>query len=115
MRVLICGSRSWTDQDAINYAIFGLPLDSIIIHGAAAGADTLADQAAAMWGLTRYPYPADWAKYGRRAGPIRNQQMLDEGCPDLVIAFRRRGPSPGTDDMIKRARAEGIPVEIHEG
>lgn len=115
MRVLICGSRNWMDRDAIFHAVLGLPLDAAIIHGAAAGADTIADEAAEACKLVRYPYPADWQKHGRRAGPIRNQQMLDEGCPDLVIAFRKRGPSPGTDDMIRRARAEGLPVEIHEG
>ena len=115
MRVLICGSRSWDDSDAVAIEIANLPNDAVVIHGAAPGADSLAGRWALFYGLVVYEYPADWAKYGRRAGPIRNQQMLDEGSPDEVIAFRKRGPSPGTDDMIRRARAEGLPVRVIEG
>lgn len=115
MRVLICGSRNWTDGDAIAQVVADLPNDCAVIHGAARGADSLADRWADFYGLVRYPFPADWAKHGRRAGPIRNQQMLDEGVPDEVIAFRKRGASPGTDDMIRRARADGVLVRIIEG
>lgn len=115
MRVLICGSRDWTDEDAIFRALLCLPLDAAIIHGDARGADTIADRAAEALGIARYPFPAEWRKHGRRAGPIRNRQMLDEGLPDEVIAFRKRGPSPGTDDMVRQARADGVPVKVIEG
>lgn len=110
--VLVCGSRTWTDRKTIENVIAELDRDTIIVHGAARGADTLADQAALLFGLLRRPYPADWGKYGRGAGPIRNQQLLDEQEVARVIAFRMPGESKGTDDMIRRARAAGIPVEV---
>jgi hypothetical protein len=112
--VLICGSRTWMDRGKIETVICGLDRDTIIVHGGARGADLLADQAAVLWGLLRRVYPADWQTYGKAAGPIRNQQMLDAEEPMCVIAFRMPGESRGTDDMIRRARAAGIPVEVIE-
>ena len=57
-------------------------------------------------------YLANWAELGRKAGPIRNQQMLDEGRPTLVVAFPG---GRGTADMIRRARSAGVEViEIGE-
>jgi len=50
---------------------------------------------------------ANWAELGRKAGPIRNQQMLDEGKPNLVVAFPG---GRGTADIVRRARAAGIEV-----
>lgn len=52
-------------------------------------------------------YPANWLKYGRMAGAMRNQQMLDEEEVDLVVAFPG---GKGTADMVRRARAAGIEV-----
>lgn len=84
-----------------------LPSDIIIISGKARGVDS----AAIDWAITQWAqweeYPADWKKYGNRAGPIRNQQMIDEGKPDLVIAFPGGG---GTADMVRRSKKAGIPV-----
>jgi hypothetical protein len=58
-------------------------------------------------------YPAQWHKYGRAAGPIRNQQMLAEGKPDLVLAFHDDiDGSRGTKDMVNRARRAGVKVEV---
>jgi hypothetical protein len=57
------------------------------------------------------PFPADWGTFGKRAGPIRNKQMLEEGKPDLVIAFWD-GNSPGTKNMIDQAQAKGISVKV---
>jgi hypothetical protein len=73
------------------------------MHGAARGADRLAGAAALRLGLEVVEYPADWKRHGRRAGYVRNEQMLAAG-PDLVVAFHaslgpRRpisaGPSTG--------------------
>ena len=112
MRVLICGSRDWTDAELIRRVVARLPEDAIVIHGAARGADHLAERAALARGLVVYPFPADWTTYGKAAGPRRNQQMLDEGCPDVCVAFRLDGESRGTDDMIRRALADGVPVYV---
>jgi hypothetical protein len=68
----------------------------------------MAGEWADVFGVPFRIFPANWKKHGRAAGPMRNQQMLDEGKPDLVIAFP--GGS-GTADMVRRAKAAGVPVE----
>lgn len=50
---------------------------------------------------------ADWSKYGKAAGPMRNQKMLDEYKPDLVVALPG---GRGTADMVSRARVAGVEV-----
>lgn len=114
MRVLICGSREWTDAKAIRLTIEKLPLGSIIVHGACpTGADAIADELARAYGFHVKPYPADWTKYGNAAGPIRNRRMLVEGKPDLVIAFDLGGD--GTRNMIEQAKQAGVRVAIVKG
>lgn len=110
MRVLFCGSRTWDDELKITQA-FVRYHPEVVIHGDAQGADRLAGAEARRRGIPIEAYPADWEKHGRAAGPIRNQQMLDEGKPDLVVAFHLYN-SRGTADMIRRARSAGIPVEV---
>jgi hypothetical protein len=85
----------------------------VIVHGAARGADSIADQMARELGVRTIPIPAQWKVHGKAAGPIRNQQMLDEH-PDIAItyAFRLEGRSNGTDDMISRSKDAGIPTYI---
>lgn len=84
-----------------------------VIEGDARGADRLAGEWAEEQGEQPLRFPADWEKYGRAAGPIRNQQMLDEGRPDLVLAFSRDiTKSKGTKDMVTRAHKAGLPVYI---
>ena len=59
-------------------------------------------------------YPADWNKYHKAAGPIRNQQMLTEGKPTLVLAFHDNiTASKGTRDMVKRSLKGGLPVYLN--
>ena len=108
MRILVCGGRDFSDYKLLSqhlneYIQQGL----VIIHGAARGADSLA----MTWALdnadSHEAYPADWNKYGKRAGYIRNVQMLNEGKPDLVIAFPG---GKGTQMMINLAEAAGVPV-----
>lgn len=69
------------------------------------------DEAAIDWAVVNWcvfqEFPPDWDKYGNAAGPIRNQQMLDEGKPDLVVAFPG---GRGTADMVNKARKAGIEV-----
>ena len=110
--VLIYGSRTWTDREAIELVVFGLERDTIIVHGGARGADSLADEAAILWGLTRRVYLADWLKHGRAAGPIRNQTMIDKEQPTYAYGFRMPGESRGTDDMTRRLEVAGIPHEV---
>lgn len=79
---------------------------STLIYGCASGVDTIAANCA-QGILMIEPYPANWKKHGKAAGPIRNQHMLDEGKPDLVIAFPG---GRGTADMVARARKAGVKV-----
>lgn len=110
MRVLICGGRDFHDELALDTALDAmfLPRGTTLIVGTAPGADTLAESYGLMNGMQVERYPADWRKHGKAAGPIRNQRMLDEGKPALVIAFPG---GRGTADMVGRARAAGLPVK----
>ena len=85
-----------------------LPTDIIIITGDARGVDTSAYDFAVHNYCAYKGYPADWNKFGKRAGPIRNLQMLDEEKPDLVVAFPG---GKGTEHMVKIARGRGIKVK----
>lgn len=112
MKALICGGREWSDYEFISYT-----LDEIheqkkftsIIHGNSLGADYLSG----VWARNRkvpvVTFPADWNKYRTKAGPIRNQRMLDDGKPDLCIAFPG---GRGTNDMIKRCQKNNVEVYI---
>lgn len=82
-----------------------------LIEGEARGADLIAKRAGEALGMQILPFPANWDKYGKRAGYIRNQQMLDEGHPDLVVAFYSRPvKSKGTQMMVNLARTASVPV-----
>lgn len=112
MRVLICGSRDWTDRATIRECLEGYGPGTVVLEGEARGADTLAREIAEELGFAVLAFPADWKRFGRAAGPIRNQRMLDEGRPDMVIAFHDDiSRSRGTADMIRRAMKRGIPTK----
>lgn len=107
------GSRNWRSRSPIYRALIASKA-TIVVHGGAQGADDLAAQIARSLGLQVRAYPADWTRYGRSAGPRRNQEMLDaEHRPDepidLVLAFPT-SQSVGTYDMISRAERAGIRV-----
>lgn len=110
MRVLICGDRRWTDRERIREYIQSRPnVVTCVIEGEARGADRLARIVAMELGIEVQSVPADWRRYGRGAGPKRNQQMLDEGKPDEVCGFHDDiHESKGTRDMLRRAVAAGI-------
>jgi hypothetical protein len=113
VRVLVCGSRSWADFEAIVAAMKPLPKwDTTIIEGCAPrGADQMAERAALLFGHEVEHYPALWNVYGKRAGMVRNERMLREGRPDEVWAFWD-GSSRGTANMIELAKAAGVPVKV---
>ena len=110
--VLVCGGRSYSDARAVNIAlsvIHQIDRIGLIVHGGAEGADRLADNWAAAKNVSIRRFPADWDRFGKGAGPKRNQQMLDEQHIDLVVAFPG---GKGTEDMIRRAMKEGVPVVL---
>lgn len=119
MRVIVCGSREFSEVQAVRARLSALlnehgPLT--VVHGACPrGADAIAD----LWAAERIAAgdpvevvrcPADWGRHGRKAGPVRNQQMVDAGA-DLVLAYFQRGAeNHGTADCVRRAQAARIPV-----
>ena len=114
-RIVIAGCRYYTDYDeAKEYIDFCLSEvekedEIIVVSGCASGADALGQRYAKENGFKVEKYPADWKKYGKSAGPIRNKQMA-EVC-DYVICFWD-GKSKGTKSMIDYARKCGKPVKI---
>ena len=114
-RFLFCGDRNWTDRDLIRTRLEGLASYDTVVHGACRGADRIEGEIAEELGLTVEAYPADWKRYGRGAGPIRNQQMLDSGIHTVCAFHNDILNSKGTADMCARATAIGKSVEIwHE-
>jgi hypothetical protein len=142
MRILICGDRKWKNELKIQATVetllnenfndyFNCISNIYVIEGEAPGADTLGRKVAEELGLKVLPFPAPWndiegkpahqigtrndgSKYWKAAGPYRNQQMLTEGKPDIVLAFHNDiGNSKGTLDMIKRANKAGVEVRIY--
>lgn len=113
-RILITGSRDWQDRDTLNEALADvvrlIPAhqDIAIVHGAARGADTMADQWARVYGATVEAHPANWAKHGRKAGPIRNAVMVSTGA-DICLAFIKNG-SAGATYTARLAEVARIPV-----
>ena len=111
--VLVTGSRYWTNRQTIHDTLKELPKDTLIIQGGARGADTLAREVAEELGLEVKTFKAEWDKYGRSAGPIRNQRMLDETHPSLVLVFHSDiEHSKGTKDMVERVRKTAIPIRV---
>ena len=118
MRVLVCGDREWSNGEVMLRRLQALEEydEVVIIEGEARGADLMARGIAKFFGWKVLAFPANWDKYHRAAGPIRNQQMLVEGKPDLVLAFHvDLERSKGTKDMVNRARRAGVPVEVITG
>ena len=130
-RLLVTGSRDYTDYEtvsrgmtvAIETLVKNHPEDKVItlVHGAAKGADSLADnfmyrarKVMASYGYTIViePHAADWEKWGKAAGPIRNKEMVALGA-DICVAFIRN-QSRGASHCRDLARAAGIEIlEYH--
>lgn len=141
-RILICGSRFWDDYELIESVLEGLwsqldrdPIKRMtLIEGGAKGADACAAKWAGGRGTTvehlqflaDWPThaegwcPGEWCKrksYCCRAGPRRNQQMIDEASPELVVAFKDgfnwlRAGGGGSEDMVDRAIQNQIPYYV---
>lgn len=112
-RLLVCGGRDYNDEQTMYLTLINFLPIGVLIEGEARGADSMARRWAEDHSITVEQYPADWKQFGRAAGPIRNQQMIDEGKPTEAVAFydRPRLESKGTADMVRRLKKAGIPVE----
>lgn len=114
--LLVTGDRDWSmDNEAQKLSVWSVLWSfrnqhPIVVHGSARGVDSIADAHAKKLGFDVRPHPADWDRYHRAAGPIRNTEMLEEH-PNLVAAFHDDIiNSKGTKDMLKQARKAGIPA-----
>lgn len=114
MKVLVCGDREGFDRRRMIERLAKLPKGTVIINGCCRGVDQMADRIARLLGFGVERYPAEWKRFGRAAGPVRNKQMLAEGQPDLVLAFHHHYErSRGTKNMVKQSREWGVEVEIN--
>ena len=113
--LLVCGGRTYGDEDPLEALTLARELDGflsaagdslVVLCGAASGADILAWEWAVARGVFWVLHPADWARHGRAAGPLRNRAML-RWRPDAVLAFT--GGS-GTQNMVDTAAEHGILV-----
>lgn len=116
MRILVTGSRDWTDidtvRDALTVAVYQ-NLPAVIVHGAClSGADAIASwwvrQFSRNLDITEERHPADWTRHGKRAGFLRNAHMVDLGA-DVCLAFIRNG-SRGASHTAALAEKAGISV-----
>jgi hypothetical protein len=110
MRVLVCGGRNYTDTARVFAVLDKLHTEAGIDHlieGGARGADACGKEWAFRRNVPFQTFEADWENQGSFAGPARNRRMIDEGAPDVVIAFPG---GRGTADMIRKAQRAGVKV-----
>ncbi len=112
-RVLITGSRTWTDAGVIAGVLAGHYREgAVLVSGACPkGADALAEEYWSLLGGEVERHAADWGKYGKRAGFRRNAEMVNAGAS--VCAAFIRDSSRGASHCAGLARAAGIPLEIY--
>lgn len=109
--VVVCGNLDWADRVPIEKRLRKLAAGSVVIHGDARGADRMAGAIARELGLEERQFPAEWKRYGRGAGPVRNKAMLEQK-PDFVLAcFGPQGPDLGTRNMMRQTERREIVVE----
>lgn len=114
--ILVCGGRDYANAENVDATLSLLHYEVptlAIIQGGASGVDELARSWAKLLRVPCETFAADWRTHGRKAGPLRNQRMLEEGKPDVVVAFPG---GRGTADMVRRAKVAGVPViEVVDG
>jgi hypothetical protein len=107
-RIAITGGRDFRNETLVNWAFreLGIGYGDMVVHGACRGADLICAKVAQLYGAETEAHPADWKKYGKAAGPVRNREMLESGI-DLLIAFPG---CRGTLNAVMTARNIGVPV-----
>jgi len=109
LRVIVCGGRDFTDRrfvfDSLDRIDKTFPI-GLVIHGAQRGPDRISGEWAKERGRKWREFPADWKKYDKQAGPVRNRKMIEHGA-DFVIAFPG---GIGTANMMRQASEAGLIV-----
>jgi hypothetical protein len=133
--VLVTGDRNWIDVDRVNETLHPSRFDSntqsmgptvptgpmvTVIHGGCHGLDLIAANVSKIYGYVVEEFPAEWGKYGKGAGPIRNKQMLDRllsnsaSTTRIVLAYHNDiSSSKGTKNMISQVLKTDVPVFPH--
>ncbi len=110
--ILITGSRTWTDYATIEKELDKLSVDDVtLVHGGAKGADSIADFIWKKKGGNTVVCVPDWNKFGKAAGPLRNEQMLLDHKISSALAFCNKG-SKGTMHMVSLLNKKKIPVSL---
>lgn len=109
MNVAIVGSRDWPYADLVRNAVKSLHKDDVVVSGGARGVDTIAENTAKRLGLETLIFEAEWDRWGKSAGYIRNKDIVK--AADRIIAFQLDG-SRGTQHTIDLARKAGKPVKL---
>lgn len=115
MKILVSGSRYLSDPQLIRDVFedfFKEYPKGILIHGGAKGVDRFIGELAKEAGYEVIECKPDWEKFGKGAGIIRNQEMVDNYSPDLLIAFPIK-ESKGTFHTIKYAEKKGIETRVY--
>lgn len=108
-RLAVVGSRDFTDYDRLRETIRSFPQVKIVVSGGAKGADKLAEKAADELGLVCEVHRADWKRFGKGAGPVRNTAIVESA--EAVLAFLMPG-SRGTLDTLRKAQKKGLPLWV---
>lgn len=113
MLIVVSGGRNWNKPDVVLQAFDKIQADHVtLVHGDCRGLDRLAGSLAKKRGWTVIPKPANWS-LGKKAGPIRNRQMLNMK-PNLVILFHDDlKHSKGTKDVYDECRRKNIPYVLY--
>jgi len=110
MKLAIVGGRDFDDYAGLKAVVDRVKTPiTLIVSGAASGADSLARRYAQEHGIPLQEFPADWKTHGKRAGYLRNVDIIS--ASDAVIAFWD-GVSPGTESSIKLTKQQGKPIHI---
>jgi hypothetical protein len=112
MRTIIAGSRNIEDYQELRRAIKHLtwPITEVVSGHATSGVDLLGERWAKRNDIPLTLFPANWERYGKAAGSIRNRQMAEYSQALLALWD---GKSPGTKDMIKQARQRNLKVRVY--
>jgi hypothetical protein len=114
MKLIIAGGRDFDDYELLKRECIRLLGEHNITHvisGMARGADSLGVKFAEGWNIDILKFPANWNKFGKSAGYIRNEEMAKNG--DILIAFWDK-KSKGTNHMINLAKKYNLIVKIVE-